>query len=591
MSGIGQRSEHWGKGGPSLMKIILIYPYFLEPRIHAEEIAAPPMGIHYVGAMLKSRGHDVEILNWHDAKGADAAIREALISRRPDLIGISIVHANRWGGIEIARMAKELFPEVPVVFGGIGATFLWHHLLTHFSAVDYIVLGEGELTFARLAAALDHGASPHEIADLPGMALRSETGPIRTAAPPLIENLDELPPPARYFDFQHLSLTRGCPGRCTFCGSPRFWSRRVRSHSTDYLVDQITLLVERGITFFYLSDDTFTLNAERVIELCRKIIDRGLSITWQAISKVSAVNDEMLRWMRKAGCVQISYGVESGSPDIRKRLCKDILHDQILQAFERTVAHGILARAYFIYGAPGESWATIGQTLELMQQIKPLGAIFYMMALFPGTALYEAYKARFNVDDDIWLQPMEDLLYFETDPSMDRETVLAYGRRLRESFDRALPEFARQIVLKDDADLHPEQADFLSRLGMTFSHGDYARIKCMVDPAEVAGELFERALQRHPDHRAFWGLALLQQRDGDPAAAIGTLENGLRHHPHSQHLNICLGIGYANMGQYLQALEHLFPFDHLPEALPHIVRCLTALGRHQEAAAYGPTPF
>ncbi|MEJ2158061.1 MAG: radical SAM protein [Desulfobacteraceae bacterium] len=572
------------------MKILLIYPYFLEPRIHVEEIAALPMGIHYVGALLKSKGHDVEILNWYDAKGADTAMREALASRQPDLIGISIVHANRWGGIEVARMAKQLDPGIPVVFGGIGATFLWRHLLTHFSAIDYIVLGEGEQTFARLVAALENGAPSGEIAQLPGLALRSLDGPAKTAVPPLIEDLDELPPPARYFDFQHLSMTRGCPSRCTFCGSPRFWRRRVRSHSTDYLVNQMALLKERGIAFFYLSDDTFTLNAKRVIELCRKIIERDLSISWQAISKVSAVNDEMLYWMRKAGCVQISYGVESGSPEIRKRLCKDIRHDQIIQAFERTVAHGILARAYFIYGAPGETWETVGQTLELMRQIRPLSAIFYMMDLFPGTALYEAYKTRSGADDDIWLQPVEDLLYFETDPSMDRETVLAYGRRLREVFDTSLPEFARQIVLEDNPDLYPEQADFLSRLGLTFSHGDYARIKSTVDPAQVARELFERSLRRHPDHRAFWGLALLDQHNGETAAAISTLKEGLRHHPQSQHLNICLGIGYANQGQFAQALEYLTPFDRIPEAIPHIVRSLRALGRHQEAEMYRPAP-
>lgn len=571
------------------MKVLLIYPYFLESRIHVEDIAALPMGIHYVGAMLKSKGHDVEILNWYDAKGADTAIRKALLSRQPDLVGISIVHANRLGGVEIARMAKALFPETPVVFGGIGATFLWRHLLTHFNVIDYIVLGEGESTIANLTDALEQKATPEQIADLPGLALRSPKGPVRTADPPLIENLDELPPPARYFDFQHLSLTRGCPSRCTFCGSPQFWKRRVRFHSTDYLVDQMDMLARRGITFFYLSDDTFTLNSGRVIELCRKIIDRGLSITWQAISKVSAVNDQILFWMRKAGCVQISYGVESGSPEIRKRLCKDIHHDQIIRAFERTVAHGILARAYFIYGAPGETWETIEQTLKLIGQIKPLSAIFYIMDLFPGTALYEKYKSQSGVDDDMWLQPIEDLLYFETDPSMDRETVLAYGRRLREAFDQALPEFARLIVLKEDAGLDPEQADFLSRLGMTFSHGDYARVKSSVDPAGVAQDLFERSLERFPDHRAFWGLALLHQRNGDTPAAIETLREGLRHHPRSQHLNICLGIGYADTGQYQHALEHLTPFDQVPEAVPHIVRCLHALGRHQKAGQYGLT--
>jgi len=225
----------------------------------------------------------------------------------------------------------------------------------------------------------------------------------------------------------------------------------------------------------------------------------------------------------------------------------------------------------------------------LIGRIKPLSAIFYIMDLFPGTELYEDYKKRSGADDDIWLQPIEDLLYFETDPTMDQETILAYGRRLRESYDQALPEFARQIILKEDADLYPEQADFLSRLGMTFSHGDYARIKGTVSTAEVARELYERALERYPDHRAFWGLALLQQAGGDLVAAIKTLEQGLKHHPRSQHLNICLGIGYAGSAKYRQALEHLSPFDRVPEAVPHIVRCLHALGRHQEARRYGPT--
>ena len=118
------------------MKISLIYPYFLETRIHAEEIAAVPMGLYYIGAMLKSRGHDVQILNWHAAGDSPEMINETLISLKPDVIGFSILHANRWGGIDIARIAKALDPKVTIVFGGIGATFLWDHLLKHFQEID-----------------------------------------------------------------------------------------------------------------------------------------------------------------------------------------------------------------------------------------------------------------------------------------------------------------------------------------------------------------------------------------------------------------------------------------------------------------------
>ncbi len=502
------------------MKILLIYPYFIEKRIHVEEIAAVPMGLYYIGAMLKSRGHDVEILNWHAAGDSPDMIKETLISRKPDIIGFSILHANRWGAIDIARIAKAIDPRLPVVFGGIGATFLWEHLLKHFKEIDYIVLGEGEYTFLRLAQALDSGAGPDAVASIPGLALRTSQGVLQNPPGPPIQDLDALPLPARYFDFQHLSLTRGCPGRCTFCGSPEFWGRRIRSHSAAYFVEQLKMLAARGLTFFYISDDTFTLNTGLVIEVCRRIIGSGLKITWQAISKVSAINAEMLYWMRKAGCVQISYGVESGSPQIRRLLCKDIKEKQIVRAFELTVAHGILARAYFIYGAPGECDRTIEETLDLIRQIKPLGAIFYILDLFPGTALYEAYKKRTGATDDIWLERREDILYFESDPDLDQEQVLAFGRRLRSTYHQWLPDMACRIAFKDDPDLRAEQADFLSRLGMTFSHGDYAGIQSVPPPLNTAQILFQRALKLFPDHRAFWGLALVYQMKDAPQMAV-----------------------------------------------------------------------
>ena len=110
----------------------------------------------------------------------------------------------------------------------------------------------------------------------------------------------------------------------------------------------------------------------------------GLQVTWQAISKVSAVNADMLYWMRKAGCIQISYGIESGAPQIRKRFRKDINETQIQRAFDLTTAHGIMARAYFIYGAPGGNLGNHCQTLDLIRRIKPLSVIFYILDIFPG---------------------------------------------------------------------------------------------------------------------------------------------------------------------------------------------------------------
>lgn len=550
-----------------------MYPYFLEARIHVEEIAAVPMGLYYVGALLKAHGHSVEIVNWHRRPDSLDVYKETLISYRPDIIGISIVHANRWGGIDIARLAKQIDPKVPVVFGGIGATFLWRHLLTHFADIDYVVLGEGEYPFLHLVDALDRFEPLENISTIPGLALRINDDIIRTPAAEPVHDLDSLPSPAQYFDFQHLSITRGCPGRCTFCGSPKFWGRRVRAHSADYFVDQLIMLVRRGIRFFFFSDDTFTLNSDLVMDICRKIVEAGLDIRWQAISRVSAVNDRMLRWMRKAGCVQISYGVESGSERIRRLLCKDIGTKQIEQAFALTTSNGILARAYFIYGAPTESWQTIEQSLELIRRIRPLSAVFYILTLFPGTALYDDFKERTGIDDDIWLQRIEDILYFEHDPEMDQALVRDFGRQLRNTFHQFLPEFAQQIELIKNPDLAKYQAGFLSRLGMTFSHGDYANIKSTIDTSQVALELYKRALSLYADHRAYWGLAMVYQQQARWDQAIDTLNSGLAHFPKSEDLAICMGASLIQTAQYRQALEYLLPHSHSKQAAPYIDRC------------------
>ena len=133
------------------MKILPIYPYFLETRVQtAEDVRAVPLGVYYVASVLKENQYDVEILNWYNINTTPHKISEVLAEQKPDVIGFSILHANRWGGLEIARIAKQVDPRVTIVFGGIGATFLWNHFLTHFGEVDYVVIGEGEYSFLNL---------------------------------------------------------------------------------------------------------------------------------------------------------------------------------------------------------------------------------------------------------------------------------------------------------------------------------------------------------------------------------------------------------------------------------------------------------
>ena len=552
------------------MKILLIYPYCLENRLHSEDTSVVPIGLYYVGAFLKANDYDVEILNWHNINKRPEGIKEKIMESKPGVIGFSILHANRWGGIEIAHIAKQVDPKVKIIFGGIGATFLWEHFLTHFNEVDFVVIGEGEYAFLELIKCANK-ETYEDIENIKGIAFRKKGEVIKTEDSKAIEDLDKLPIPAKYFKFHHVSSSRGCPHSCAFCGSSQFWGPKVRFHSPEYFVNQLELLYKKGVIFFYFSDDTFTMKKNRVIEICKKIVMKKLKITWVAISRVDYVNEEILYWMRKAGCVQISYGVESGSDEIRNLvLNKNINTEQIKKAFALTKEYGILARAYYIYGSPGETWETIQESIDLICDTKPLSIIFYILDIFPGTKLYADFKQRSNLTDEVWLRQIEDIMYFETNPDMSQEMVLAFGEKLRTEYYRNLPRFVGSIELIDKSEFYEMHADFYSRLAMTFSHGDYAGIEAIREKEEIAERLYKKALDYHSDHRAYLGLGIIKQKNGTYEESIAILLEGLRYFPQSEQLNICLGISYMNSGDYKEALSYFLKFPDSKEASYYI---------------------
>lgn len=563
--------------------VALIYPPWLEERTHTEDVACVPMGTYAVAAALIEAGCDARVLDWHALRGQPEAMREELRALAPDVVGVTVLQANRFGAMDAARLARELDPGVRVVFGGVGATALWAFFLEHCPELDAVALGEGDLTMPELVRAWQAGAGP---ACVPGLALRGPDGPVCTAARPPVADLDSLPIPARHFTYQHLSLTRGCPGRCTFCGSPAFWGPRVRFRSPGHFVDEMELLAARGVTHLYVSDDTFTLDRERVRAVCREILARGLDVEWQAISRVNAVDDQTLALMRRAGCIQISFGVESGDDAIRAALNKNVRREDAVRAFALCRKYGILARAYFIYGCPGESDATIRATLDLIAELRPLVVHFFILSVFPGTELYERFKAATGAADSIWLDPVEDIKHFELDPAQDLDTVAAWGQALRAGFHAMLPGFALGAAddLAPDPELARLHADFLARLGMTFERGDYARDPQVPRAQEIAAQLYARALEFHPDATAALGLGLMLQRQRDYGASVRALALGLTANPGHEGLSLALAVALMNCGDFERACAFLTPFGGNPQAMDYLALCHRHLGHPEREA-------
>ncbi len=556
------------------MKVLFVNPACLDKRVTDDDALQVPIGLYYLAAQLLDKGIPASILNLA-GQGSDkrpALFRSVLEQGRPDIIGFSVTTPSRINALECARIAREMLPEVLIVFGGPAPTFMADQMFTACPELDMIVRGEGELSFLRLVQA--RNPMSEEFHNIPGLVFRQgdrrvDTGPARP-----IQDLDSLAHPSKYFTFHHLAMSRGCPGRCTFCGSPKFWgTASVRRHSPDWFFEEIRTLAGKGVSHFFISDDTFTMDPEAVATLCDKIIEAGLNITWNAISRVDYIDASILPLMRRAGCIQISFGVESGADKIKKILGKPMKNDTCVRAFEHVKSCGILPRAYFIYGSPGETCATIEESAALMERLGPLSTVFYMLVVFPGTRLYTRARDNGWVDDKIWYTKIEDLPWFELDPDMDFVQVKSWGDRLRTSFFTGLESFVSTIELKDDQDLFPFHADFLSRLAMTFSHGEYADDPRVKNPEKIARRLFEKALTYHPDPRAHLGLAMLFQKSRRFTQAVTRLKEGLNQFPGHKALSVCMGVCLMNLGDFEQARSFFAPFDTDPGLRHYIEIC------------------
>jgi len=169
-------------------------------------------------------------------------------------------------------------------------------------------------------------------------------------------------------------------------------------------------------------------------------------------------------------------------------------------------------------------------------------------------------------------------MYFETDAKLGEKMILDFGNKLRTAYYKMLPGFVDAISLIDQKELYPMHSDFLSRLAMTFDHGDYAGIESIKGKQKIADKLYNMALDYHPGPRAYLGLGIARQKNRNYQQSIDILSHGLKRFPGNQQLSLCIAISYMNIARYKTALSHLLPFQQSKEVLPYIENCHKALG-------------
>jgi len=407
------------------MKVLLAY------KSHPEGALDPftsllPAGLLSLDAVLRKAGHQVTLAN---LSGFDwDRVRQLLVQSQPEAIGISQFTHNRADSLRLARLAKELDPACFVLMGGPHATHTWHDLLQGHPAVDAVVLGEGEATLPELLEARAAGAPPDGVA---GIAYREDGKAVRSSPRAPIADLDLLPPFGaeagatigvdyrRQLEF--VITSRGCPASCLFCSSPLFWGRGVRFRSPASVVREIRTLKERyGLIYFSFRDDTFTADRGRVLEICRLLQEERLHILWNCQSRVTAVDQEMLVAMKRAGCECIQFGVESGSPEMLKALGKRIVPADVERAAEAVRRVGINLSVYLITGIPGEGEADLQQTVRLIDRIRPQDGQVSPLVYYPGTELLAKAVRGKQVPADLFEKDQGEGFLVRCDPFVER---------------------------------------------------------------------------------------------------------------------------------------------------------------------------
>jgi radical SAM superfamily enzyme YgiQ (UPF0313 family) len=216
--------------------------------------------------------------------------------------------------------------------------------------------------------------------------------------------------------YSFIVTSRGCPAGCKYCIKHVSYQNSVRLRSPQKLLEEMQLLVGLGVHHIHMYADLFTVNRDQVVDLCRAIIDAGLPVSWTCNSRVDYVDEEMLQLMGRAGCMMIAWGIEGGNEEVLKRAHKGYKMDQAHRALHWAHAAGIKNWGYFIIGLPGETVATIRETIATAKALPLDIALFHVAAPYPGTPFF------FEVVENGWLRPGTNW----EDVDMNQGTVLDY---------------------------------------------------------------------------------------------------------------------------------------------------------------------
>jgi anaerobic magnesium-protoporphyrin IX monomethyl ester cyclase len=436
------------------MKILLINPPTSDliltnlPKVLAQEDPMPPLGLMYVAAYLKKHtNHEIKILDCLIEKINRQQLETRIEQERPDVIGITSLTFTLIDVLKTAKIAKQVNSDIKVVLGGPHVNIYPEETL-NFPEIDYLILGEGEKPVKDL---IDNLGQTKNLYNFKGIAFKDNHKIINPGPRELIENLDELPFPARDLvpNEKYSSVlsennpvttmfsSRGCPFRCTFCNRAHL-GKIFRARSAKNVVDEMEECKRMGIGEIFIYDDTFTINRQRVLDICSEIEKRKLKISWDVRARVDTVDQEILEAMKKTGCQRIHYGVEAGTQKVLDVMKKGITLEQVEKAFKLTQKAGIQTLAYFMIGSPRETRKDIFQTIKFAKKINPDFVCFSITTPYPLTELYSQGLNEKILPYDYWKEfaknPQSNFVPFVWEEKLSRKELFLLFKKAYHSF-------------------------------------------------------------------------------------------------------------------------------------------------------------
>ena len=381
-----------------------------EQRADSYQYLMVPISLPSIAAVLLKNGFAVRII---DCIADDISLEELeniLARENPFLAIVNVATMTFDTDKKTAELCRKL--KIPCAAVGMHVTTIPDDAMKS-SDFDFPIRGEPELISLNLAKAL---YNKKDLKEVKGISFKKNEKIMHNPDEKLIENLDDLPFPARdllnnekYIEpltqepYTLVITGRGCPFNCIFCTANRYYGKRQRIRSPKNIVDEIEEVVKRyGITHIGMWNDTFTFNKKQIIGLAKEILMRKIKIEWFCNSRVDTIDEEMISYMAKSGCTAITFGVESLDENILKNIKKGINIRQVENAVKLCRKYKIRSQLHIIFGLPGETKETLKKTIKETIRINPDYAQFYCAVPFPGTEFREYVLKKGYLKDVKW---------------------------------------------------------------------------------------------------------------------------------------------------------------------------------------------